>query len=54
VLGLGVPGAWAVLGAIFAAHHGQAIFGPIVLQEALLAGYEFGRGGKNLMKRDRG
>ena len=26
MLGLGVPGAWAVLGAISAAHHGQAIF----------------------------
>jgi hypothetical protein len=26
VLGLGVPRAWAVLGAISATHHGRAIF----------------------------
>jgi hypothetical protein len=43
VLGLGVPRAWAVLGAISVAHHGQAIFwangasrGPI---GGLLEGY---------------
>jgi hypothetical protein len=40
VLCLGVPGAWAVLGAISAAHHGQAIFWANPLQEALFAGYE--------------
>jgi hypothetical protein len=38
VLGLGVPGAWAVLGAISPAHHGRKIFWAITKHQELLTG----------------
>ncbi len=60
MLGLGVPGAWAVLGAISAAHHGQAIFwancasrGPLGGLREVYVGMII-EGGENLTKRDWG
>ena len=60
VLGLCVPGEWAVLGAISAAHHGQAIFwanrasrGPLGGLREVYVGMVL-EGEKNLTKRDWG